>query len=126
MKQLLTLSVLAAALFFAQPVQAQQQNNQAENMYHQMEMMPDSSMQSIMRMMMNNAQVRRMAIRLMEQKRMSDSTMMSGRHGMMMNGGMMGMMKKCMQRMKMKQGNMNMDMNHMRQDSMKMKDEKNG
>lgn len=39
MKQLFTLSALAMALLFAQPAQAQQQDNLAQNIYHQMETM---------------------------------------------------------------------------------------
>ncbi|HET6527343.1 MAG TPA: hypothetical protein VFG39_01195 [Balneolaceae bacterium] len=54
MKRLLALSALATALFFAQPAQAQQQNNQADStsMNH-MEMMQDSTMHNMMGRCMN-------------------------------------------------------------------------
>lgn len=113
MKRLLTLSALAAALFFAQPAQAQQQDNQAENIYQQMEMMSDSTMQSMMKMMMNNPQMRQMMMQSMQ----GDSTMMSGMMNHMksdstMSHGMMdsNMMNMCMKHMM--EGDMDKDMHH--------------
>lgn len=100
MKQLLTLSILAAVLFVAQPAHAQQQDTAKDTTSMQnMEMMQDSTMMGMCMKMMQN---------------MKSDTTMSGMQGMM-GGDMSNMcMKMCMGMM---DGDMDMNKNNSQGDT---------
>jgi len=110
MKRLLTLMILALALFMTQPAQAQQQDTQKGNM----KMMQDSTMmKNMMQKMMENPQMHKKMMRMMMQNMKSDSTR-SGMQGMM-GGGIC--MKMCMNMMNKKMDGMDMNKDKMKKDN---------
>jgi hypothetical protein len=98
MKQLLIFTMLAAALFLAQPAQAQQQDTAKDTTsMHHMEMMQDSTMQGNMM---------GMCMKMMQSMENDTSMSMSGMQDMM-DGEMPNMcMRMCMNMM---DGDMDMD-----------------